>query len=121
MGEFHYIGTEVLEAKARAALKAAVTESAEDLVGKAQAVTPVDTGTLKSSIHVDSVSGAGSNGMTATYTATVATGGESSEYAIYVHEGTSRGMPSFKYLEGPLIDNRPVYVEAIARAARGEF
>lgn len=112
MGEVTYIGLAALTAKGRAAVKQAVTEAAEDLVGRAQEATPVDTGTLRASIHVDSVS---------SFTAIVATGGEASEYAIPQHEGTSRGVPATKYIEGPLIASRPVYLEAMRRAARGEF
>lgn len=121
MGEFRYVGDAFLTARGRAAIKQAVTEAAEDLVQQAQAATPVDTGTLRASIHVESVSGRGSNASRATYSATVATGGEANEYAIYVHEGTSRGVQAYKYLEGPLLANRAVYLEAIKRAARGAY
>lgn len=121
MGEVTYIGLAVLTAKGRAAVKQAVTEAAEDLVGRAQEAAPVDTGTLRASIHVDSVSGQGSNATQAAFTAIVATGGEASEYAIPQHEGTSRGVPATKYIERPLIESRPVYLEAMSRAARGEF
>lgn len=97
-------------------MQRAVNDSLEDLVGKAQDVTPVDTGTLRGSIHTD---GAHRSGMSVE--GTVETGGEANEYAIYVHEGTSRGVPAFKYIEGPLIDNRAAYLEAMARAARNAY
>ncbi len=120
MGTFRYIGTDVLTARGRSAVKQAVTDAAEDLVGQAQARTPVLTGTLKASIHVASVSGQGSNASVATYTATVATGGESSEYAIFRHEGTYK-MSGVAFLGDALIENRAVYLEAMARAARGAY
>lgn len=142
MGEFHYIGTPALIAKGQAAILGAVTESAEHLVGAAMDATPEDTGTLKASIHVDSVHAGGS-----TVTATVATGGEADEYAIFVHEGTGAheirakngkalawpggahpvkavmhpGTKPYKYLEGPLLANRPLYLLAMQRAAAGQF
>lgn len=140
MGEFRYVGEAALIAKAMTAMVEAVTESAEDLVGKAMEAAPVDTGTLRASIHVEDVSVGGMS-----VTATVATGGEASEYAIPVHEGSAPhiivprtkkalafggivvksvhhpGAAPTKFLEGPLLANRPVYVAAMAKAARGEF
>ncbi len=119
MGTFVYCGQAVLTAKARKALKAAVTEMAEDFVGQAKAATPVDTGTLRDSIHVAGVSGQGSNADLGSYTATVRTGGVG--YDVYVHEGTSRGVPAFKYMEGPLLENADRYREFLAAKARDEF
>lgn len=140
MGEFSFIGAAALIAKAQAAMVDAVTQSAEDLVGKAMAATPVDTGTLRASIHVENVEAGGMS-----VTATVATGGEASEYAIPVHEGSAPhiivprtkkalafggivvksvhhpGAAPTKYLEGPLLANRPVYVEAMKRAVAAAF
>lgn len=116
MGEFRFIGVPALQAKAMAALTFGVTQAAEDLVNQAQAATPVDTGTLKASIHVDSVQSDGTS-----VTARVATGGEASEYAIFQHEGTSRGVPATKFLEGPLLANAAVYRAAIAAAGQQAF
>lgn len=140
MGEFSYIGTATLIAKGQAAILAAVTESAEHLVGAAMDATPTKTGTLKGSIHVDSVQAGGN-----TVKATVATGGESSEYAIPIHEGSAPhiirpknkqalafggivvksvhhpGNKPYKYLEGPLLAGRPLYLLAMQRAAAGQF
>jgi HK97 gp10 family phage protein len=115
MGSFRYVGLGVLLGKGRAAVEQAVTESCEDLVGKAQERTPVDTGTLRASIHVESVTSSGF-----TVRGTVATGGEANEYAVYVEAGTSR-MQGFKYMEGALIEHAPVYQAAMAAAARGQF
>ncbi len=122
MGTFHYVGLGVLLGKGRAAVEAATTESAEDLAGKASDAAPYVSGTLSGSVHVESVEWHGLR-----IVATVATGGESSDYAIIVHEGHRRdgsyereAGPS-KFLEGPLIEHAPVYAEAMARAARGQF
>lgn len=120
MGEFRYIGDAVLIQRGRQALADAINEAAEDLVGKAQDVTPVETGTLKASIHVDREASAGGGGATQ-MSARVATGGEANEYAIYVHEGTSRGVPAFKYLENPLLEQRPAYIAFIRRQVASVF
>ena len=142
MGEFSCIGTGALIANAKLAINQAVKEMAEDFVGQAQAATPVDTGTLEASIHVEGVA-LGTSGVTAT----VATGGEASEYAIPVHEGwaphwiiassaealwwpgaahpvravLNPGHAGFKYMSNPLLANRNLYVQAMLRAAAGEF
>lgn len=110
-----YVGLGVLTAKAAAAVREAVAESAEDLVGQAMDRTPVDTGTLRASIHVAELTANGSGAS-----AKVATGGEANEYAVYVHEGTSR-MSARPFLAQALLDNAGVYAEAMARAARGAF
>lgn len=115
MGSFSFVGLPVLLAKARASVIQAVTESAEDLVGQAQDRTPVDTGTLRGSEHVASIT------TTATSaTAKVATGGEANEYAIYVHEGTTK-VAARPFMSQALLDNQAVYVEALRRAASGNF
>lgn len=102
-------------AKGQQAVTQAVGKAAEDLQGRSQAVTPVDTGTLKASIHVEGPASSGNS-----VEARVATGGEASEYAIYVHEGTSR-MGAYKYIERPLLQMVPVYREFISQAARDVF
>lgn len=140
MGEFTYIGTSALINRGENALRAALLESAEHLVGSAQAATPVDTGTLRGSIHAGELEGGG-----ASMRILVQTGGEASAYAIYVHEGTGPhvilprekealafggvvvrkvnhpGTRAYKYLEGPLIAMRPVYLAALERAAAGVY
>lgn len=116
MAEFRYIGTATLLAKAQRALVKGVTQAAEDLVGKSQDAAPYDEGTLRASIHVASLTVSGLEVI-----AIVATGGEANEYAIYQHEGTSRGVPATKFIEGPLIENASVYRTYIAAAARTEF
>jgi hypothetical protein len=94
----------------------AVAESAEALAGAAQGNAPFKTGTLKGGIHVE---GPSMDGGTAT--AIVATGGESSEYAIPQHEGTSTGVPATKYMERAAIAHAPVHKAAMGAAARKEF
>jgi hypothetical protein len=114
------------------AAEAAVTESAEDLVSQSQDRTPVATGTLKGSQHVESVTVSGSEVQ-----AKVATGGEAEAYAVYVHQGHgfhasahegprmqdgSYGrVPGRPFMAQALLDNAAVYKEAIAAAARGAF
>lgn len=115
MGRFVYCGLGVLTARGMGAVVGATTESSEDLLGKAEEETPVDTGTLRASGTVEITTG----GMSCKGTVTF--GGGAADYAIWVHEGTSRGMPAFKYLERPLIEHASVYREAIARASRGAF
>lgn len=116
MGRFIYVGLPVLLAKGRKAVLEATTEAAEDLVGRAQAAAPVETGTLQGSIHVASVTQ-----HPFKVEAIVSTGGEADEYAIYQHEGTSRGVPATKFLERPLLEMAPVYKAAMGKAAKGQF
>lgn len=140
MPEVRYVGLPVLEAKARAALQVAVTEAAHDFVGRAQAATPVDTGTLRASIHVTGIASSA-----ASVTARIATGAEANEYAIPIHEGTGPhvirarnakalafdghfaksvqhpGTKPYLYMSKPLAEMAPVYRGFIARAAAAEF
>lgn len=141
MGEFRYIGTPALIARAQGALRTAVAQAAEDLTGKAQAATPVDTGTLKASIHVDGPHGGGNFVF-----ARVQTGGEANAYAIFVHEGTGAhlilpkreggflhfdgvfarvvhhpGTQAYKFIERPLIAERSTYQAFLAAAMRAAF
>lgn len=84
-------------------------------MGQSQDRTPVDTGALRAGEHVAEIS------TTATSaTARVATGGESNEYAIFVHEGTTR-MSARPFMSQALMDNKAVYVEALRRAVSGNF
>ena len=52
-------------------------------------------------------------------TARVSTGGEAG-YAVFVHAGTYK-MAARPFLANALQENRAVYLEAIARAARGAY
>lgn len=111
-----YIGLPALIAKGMGALEDAVGKAAEDLQGRAQAAAPVRTGTLRASIHVEGPEASGT-----TVTARVATGGESSGYSIFQHEGTSRGVPATKFLERPLITMAPVYRAYLEQAMRSAY
>lgn len=142
MGQVSYIGYGALKAKALAALTGGVTQAAEHLVGEQQAAAPKDTDTLAASIHVADVAVGG-----LAVTARTATGGEASDYAIAQHEGAAPheirpkdkhalaggglehpvkvvhhpGNPPTKYMEGPLLANRALLREFVARAARVVF
>jgi hypothetical protein len=124
MAEVKYIGLAAMRARALAAIEEAVNQSAEDLVGRAMEATPVETGTLRASIHTDGAEVAGDE-----VKAIVATGGESSAYAIYIHEGhradgshVIRAYPGgAKYLERPLIEGAAAYAEAMRAAAEAAF
>lgn len=115
MPQISYVGSAALIARGMHALVPAVTESAEDLVSQAQSDTPVDTGTLKAGEHVAEVKVSGTE-----VTAKVATGGESNEYAGYVHEGTYK-MDARPFLADALLANAEVYKTAIEAAARGAY
>ena len=141
MGEFRYIGTPALIARGEAALFQAIGHAAEDLLGKAQGETPVATGTLRASLHIDGPHSAGNAVF-----ARVQTGGEASDYAIFVHEGTGAhlilpkaeggylhfngtfarvvhhpGTHAYKFLERPLLLEREALLAFISAAARAAF
>lgn len=142
MPEVAYIGQAAIQARAIAALTGAVTKAAYALQGDCQAQTPVETGTLKASIHVE-----GPDVGAMSVEAKVATGGESSTYAIAVHEGIaprtitptnkqalywpgaahpvkSVNHPGFagrKYIERPLLAARPQLLAFIQAAGREAF
>lgn len=131
-----YKGVAPMIAAMQAAMATGVTQSAEMFVGKAMAATPVDTGTLRASIHVEDVNVGGN-----TVTAKVSTGGESSEYALYVHEGTGPhkieghpflafngvvrrsvnhpGTAAVPFMAGPLMEHRSTHNAIVAAAVAG--
>lgn len=112
--EYHPADVAGMIARALAGAAAAAELAAEDLVSQAQDITPVDTGTLKASITHDGAEISGFSIQVRVYT-----GGESSEYAVYQHEGTSKGVPATKFLERPLLANKQLYQEIIAAGAAG--
>lgn len=124
MAVFRYIGLAALIERGRGALTEGINHSAEDLVKAAMAETPVETGTLRASIHTDGAKAEGN-----TVRATVQTGGEASAYAVYVHEGhrkdgshVIKAYPGgAKYIERPLIARAPVYLEYIKRMCKAAF
>lgn len=116
---FHYIGLAQLTTRAMAALKEATDEAANDLVAKAQEAAPYEEGTLEASIQTE---GAHISGRTVE--AVVHTGAEASDYAAVQHEHTEFQHPvkgQAKYIEEPLIREKPLYIEALRRAVRGVF
>jgi len=115
MPQVSYVGSEVLIGRAIGVLEDAVSQSGEALATTAQRLAPVDTGTLRASIHVDSVQRTGRS-----VTATVATGGEASEYAVYVELGTRR-MGAQPYMTPALAQHEPVHAQMCANALRGAF
>lgn len=122
--EYSFIGVPALFAKAEAAMRAAVTESDEDLLGKQiEAESAVRSGALRGGIHIDSITSSGTE-----VKAINATGGESGAYAAYIHEGHRAdgthvigAYPGgLKYMEHPLIAHAPAhrgYMQAAAEAA----
>lgn len=142
MPEVSYIGLAALTALAMDAVEEAVTQSAEDLVGAQMGAAPVKTGTLRGSIHIESIERGGDS-----VTAMTSTGGEADAYAIFVHEGTGPhviepkvasalswpgaahpvkvvhhpGTRADPFMSNPLIANIGVYERAMAAAAASVF
>ena len=141
MPEVTYIGLEAVLAPGRAAVKSATIQSGEHLVSAQMEAAPVDTGTLRASIHIDSIEETADS-----CTVTTATGGESSEYAIYVHEGTAEhpitakggglfwpgaehpikevmhpATPANPFMTNPLLENIGSYQRAMAEAAAAAY
>lgn len=142
MPEVTYIGLAAILAPGRAAIKTATIASGEDLVGKQMVAAPVKTGTLRAGIHIEDV-----RETADTVSVTTSTGGESSSYAIFVHEGTGPheiypsaahalawpggahpvkvvhhpGTRPDHYMGDPLLANAALYIEAMSRAAAGAY
>jgi hypothetical protein len=115
MPSVSFVGVAVIQARAVQACTQAVAEAAEDLVGKAQALTRVATGAERAGLHVESVTPTGDGA-----TAIVATGGPSSEYDVYQHEGTYK-MSGTKFLETPVMQDGEALKAHIANAANSVF
>jgi hypothetical protein len=99
-------------------IAAALHEEAEELMTEAKRRTPVDTGALRSSGHVqtpdidrDSVS------------VTMAFGGPAAPYAVYVHEDLTANHPvgQAKFLESVLTEAAPNLPARIARRVAGDL
>ena len=119
MPEVRYVGVAFLQQRAIRAVSEAVGKAAADLQGRSQAITPVDTGTLKASIHVEGPDIRGNEA-----TARVSTGGEASDYAIIQHEDTSLNHGDgrqAKFIERPLLALTPKFQDKIAAAGRDAF
>lgn len=126
MAQVRYVGLPVLRGRAIRAHVAATNEAANDLVDRSQSVTGVQEGTLKASIHTDGARATGD-----AVEARVQTGGESSAYAAYQHEGhradgshVIRNRPGggqSKFIEAPLAAMGPTYLRHLQAAARRAF
>lgn len=110
-----YVGSEALIARGMAGVQAAVTQSAEALAASAQAKAPVDTGTLRASIHVRDVQASATE-----VSATVSTGGEASEYAEYQEVGTSK-MAAQPYMTPALVAHQPLHIRMCENAWKAGF
>jgi len=94
---------EIREQKSRQ-IRAGLTDFGEQVIAKAKSPeqTPVLTGTLRSTEHVEPVTQTGN-----VYTVTVAAGGPAAPYAVRVHEDLEMRHPrggKAKFLEDPLND-----------------
>lgn len=110
MPEVRFVGPAAIVARGVEVLEAAMRQSAETLASSAQSKAPVRTGTLRASIHVDGVQTEG-NGVTAT----VKTGGEASEYAVFQELGTSK-MAAQPFMTPAVAEHRALH-EKIGQAA----
>lgn len=137
-----YIGLAKIMAPGIAATQAVVTQGAAELSKRQAAAAPIDEGTLAAGIHVKDVSVGGTS-----VTATIATGAESSDYAVPQHEGSAPhvirakdggalnwpgaahpvrqvnhpGNPPTKFMEDPLIAFGPEFVAKYAALARAGY
>ncbi len=137
-----YIGLKAIMAPGIAATKVLVTQGAHELAGRQADAAPIKEGTLGAGIHVASVE----VGATSCE-ATIATGAESSDYAIPQHEGSGPhvieaknakalnwpgaahpvrkvnhpGNPPTKFMQEPLIDFAPEFLAKYAALARAAY
>lgn len=109
------VGDKELMAKIRALGKAGeqagrkiLYRKAEKIAGKAKDEVPVDTGALKSTIHVDLGDGD-------EISAAVVCGGPAAPYAVYVHEDLTARHPvgGPKFIERPFLEEVPTVAPAI--------
>jgi hypothetical protein len=87
-------------------------EETEVEAAECKRVTPVDTGSLRNSVHAEGPTWRGKQCETA-----VVAGGPAAGYAIYVHEDLSADHPvgQAKYIEGPLLQSAPFMGRRIAK------
>ncbi len=106
LNKIHAFGTAGVRAATRV-----LFQKAEVIAGRAKEAVPVDTGALRSTIHVEMDQGA-------TVSAAVVAGGPAAPYAVVVHEDlTARhtvGGP--KYIERPMLEVLPSIAGAILKA-----
>lgn len=137
-----YIGLKAILAPGIAATTAVVTEGAAALQKMQAAEAPIKDGTLAAGIHIKSIEVGGTSVV-----ATIATGAESSEYAVPQHEGSAPhvirarnaralswpgaahpvkqvnhpGNPPTKFMENPLIAFAPDFLAKYAALARAAY
>lgn len=92
--------------------KRVIYQKAEVIAGKAKEEVPVDTGALRSSIHVELDEGPES------VSASIVAGGPAAEYAVYVHEDLTARHPvgGPKFIERPVLEVAPTIAPAILKA-----
>jgi hypothetical protein len=97
--------------KAASAAGRAIYEEATDIINEAVGLTPVDTGALRASAHVNSPSYS-----TGGVEVILGFGGASAPYALYVHENLEAHHPvgQAKFLETPVEQHIPGMVNRIA-------
>jgi HK97 gp10 family phage protein len=110
-----FASSEALIERGMEALVQAVTESAETMAADAQDRAPVDTGTLRASIHVEGVQRSGLE-----VKATVATGGEASDYAVFQELGTTK-MAAQPFMGPAAINHEPLHQKVCEAAWNGAF
>lgn len=79
--------------------------------GECRRVTPVDEGTLRSTVHAEGPMWRGFQCETS-----VVAGGPAADYAIYVHEDldADHEVGQAKFIEGPLLQSAPFMSKRIA-------
>ncbi len=90
----------------------ALYEEAEIEMAEMKALTPVDTGALRASGHVNPPEIDGQD-----ITVTLGFGGPSADYAIYVHEDLEAFHPvgQAKFMEAPLTQSAPYLYQRVAK------
>lgn len=104
--------------RAEFAMKRALTTEAEKVMAKAKRLTPVDTGALRASGHVQPpVVRPG------TIEVTLGFGGPSASYAVFVHERTelNHTVGQAKYLEQPVNEAARGLADRLAAELRREL
>lgn len=95
------------------AISAALFKEAEVIANEARRLVPVDTGALRSTIHVE-----GPKETAAGAEVEIIAGGPAAGYAVYVHEDPTKHHPNgeYKFIEKPVLAE----VQNIAAAIREE-
>lgn len=96
-------------------LVTALRQEAEIEMTEAKRRTPVDTGNLRGSEHVEGPTMSGR-----VLRAALVAGGPAAPYAVYVHENLDALHPvgQAKYIESVLLESMPYMADRIARRVR---